>query len=128
MTRAADRDACRDLCCDGAASFFVECAASVPQSGDAASTITVESAGVCTAPECSCSAETSLSPECAPAKAALQEPLRCVGLPAQQLIVQVSCADERVSKGATPARSASASIAANTIRVMKARISLRCCC
>ena len=57
----------------------------------------------------------------------LQEPLGCGGLPAQQLIEQAACADERVSKGVAPASIASASAAAIEIRVMAAQVSFRGC-
>jgi hypothetical protein len=51
-----------------------------------------------------------------------QEPAACCGLPAQQLIVQVCCADEREA-GTTPASMASARPAASTMRMMETEIS-----
>jgi hypothetical protein len=65
----------------------------------------------------------SVSASSASAKAALHEPAMCGGLPAQQLIVQVCCADEKVLKGITPARSASARPTASMTRMMEAGIS-----
>jgi hypothetical protein len=64
-----------------------------------------------------------VSPCGSSAKAVLQEPVSCVGLPAQQLIWQVWWSDERAPEGMNPARSASASIAASTIRAAAVQLS-----